>query len=1073
MVLVLATPLLIHPLINSRPVKTRLAQEIKKYSGIDLQPEATEFFLAPVPGVRFLDTDIEFSDQFQLSVKSTEILIDMSQLVQGKLAVSRIEIQGPKLVYRPSESQVSKPEVSDQPSFHFRMPVEAVDELFSLFPDSQEDLEILVKQAQTDYFSSMDARFMVFRDNRSLAFKTRIKGIDLSHGQIPEFDTATSDLIKFVNAEDLSLELSLNGDNVLDGRFSLAEPKVGTYDLPDSPLHSKGLNLDFTVSKDAVRATLAPADLIYPKGKVGVTFRHQPTEKRTTLTFTGSDIDIGTAREVCLPLLGHEDVVDTLFDILRGGKAEEIEVKFDAPSLAELFDGQNLHLAGNAGSATVKIPEVPLLVENVSGSATMDNGVLHVKARQGIVRSTSIKGGVLDLDLVNHKDIGFKGKFNLRADLSVLPKTLQDLLPETTLARELKDIRKIEGNADAVLELGMPPETQDLTVRVHATGISAKADYAPVPLPLSVSAGEFFYDADLIRIKGVAGTIGTSPVEFSQANINLGPSSEMNLEGGAGTLTIEEFMPWLRDTPAIMDTISPARQLKGRLDIAKLDIQGPMFSPAQWKFKVRGTASGIDIGFDDNKPADIAGLSCNFTGSQTGLDISGMNAGILDVSWLSDAVDPDYLSSIQMPLLLVDTAIKEQKGKDFFHGRIKAPGGPEIAVDLTGESISDLVPTLVMVKDGAITDVLIMPNPNPDKPMISFEGKLNTLTLEKLLVKDSVLHQKLTALTAGDPITCYTDSNSQIHLNASRINLDILLSEQQASDKTPSGGVAQNGRPLLAQKSMSVTTDQLVYLQREFEDVEANVYFDPEQTQININSAVLCGLSTHGRLTMPHMSDSRDMDTQLAISSTGKKDISTSLACLFGTESLIEGGYAFEADIAGKGPAQNIADRQNGTMSFKSSDGRIYKATLLSRVLSVLNILGDTDLKQQGFGYKTITVKADVKNSVIHLTKAYVDADNMAIIASGWIAPMEDRLDVTFLVAPLKTIDTIIQHIPLVNTILSGRLVSFPAKASGKISDPTVTPLHPSAVGKGLINLFGDLLKAPVRLIQGDPNNDE
>jgi hypothetical protein len=54
----------------------------------------------------------------------------------------------------------------------------------------------------------------------------------------------------------------------------------------------------------------------------------------------------------------------------------------------------------------------------------------------------------------------------------------------------------------------------------------------------------------------------------------------------------------------------------------------------------------------------------------------------------------------------------------------------------------------------------------------------------------------------------------------------------------------------------------------------------------------------------------------------------------------------------------------------------------------------------------------------------------------------------------------------VVNTILSGRLISFPAKASGKMSDPTVIPLHPSAVGKGMVNLFGDLIKAPVRLFE-------
>ena len=93
----------------------------------------------------------------------------------------------------------------------------------------------------------------------------------------------------------------------------------------------------------------------------------------------------------------------------------------------------------------------------------------------------------------------------------------------------------------------------------------------------------------------------------------------------------------------------------------------------------------------------------------------------------------------------------------------------------------------------------------------------------------------------------------------------------------------------------------------------------------------------------------------------------------------------------------------------------------------------------------------------------------MALIFSGWIDPLNDKMDLTCLVAPFKTIDTIIKYIPVVNTMLSGRLVSFPAKATGSITDPVVIPLHPSAVGKGLVNMLGDILKTPVRLFEETP----
>ncbi len=93
----------------------------------------------------------------------------------------------------------------------------------------------------------------------------------------------------------------------------------------------------------------------------------------------------------------------------------------------------------------------------------------------------------------------------------------------------------------------------------------------------------------------------------------------------------------------------------------------------------------------------------------------------------------------------------------------------------------------------------------------------------------------------------------------------------------------------------------------------------------------------------------------------------------------------------------------------------------------------------------------------------------MALFFTGEIHPFENRLNLTCLVAPFKTIDTIVQFIPVINTILDGRLVSFPASATGTINDPVITPLHPSAVGKGLINMFTDLLKSPARLLKKIP----
>lgn len=154
----------------------------------------------------------------------------------------------------------------------------------------------------------------------------------------------------------------------------------------------------------------------------------------------------------------------------------------------------------------------------------------------------------------------------------------------------------------------------------------------------------------------------------------------------------------------------------------------------------------------------------------------------------------------------------------------------------------------------------------------------------------------------------------------------------------------------------------------------------------------------------------------------------------------------------------------NGSIILNATSGRIYKLTLLSRILSAFNISKIfngkiPDITQSVFEYKTITIEADIKNSRINLTKTIVDGTDMALTCSGWIDPLNDELDLTCLAAPFKTVDLIIKKIPIVTTLFGERLISVPVKATGSFSDPNVIPLHPSAVGKGLVALMTGLVK--------------
>ncbi len=124
------------------------------------------------------------------------------------------------------------------------------------------------------------------------------------------------------------------------------------------------------------------------------------------------------------------------------------------------------------------------------------------------------------------------------------------------------------------------------------------------------------------------------------------------------------------------------------------------------------------------------------------------------------------------------------------------------------------------------------------------------------------------------------------------------------------------------------------------------------------------------------------------------------------------------------------------------------------------------DVKQQGFGYNSIKIKADIQNGKLYLKEAFIDGTAMEVAGHGSIDLTNQKVDAAVLVAPLKTVDFIVKKIPLVSNILNGTLIAIPFKIKGPINNPNVTPLAPSEVGKGLLGIIKRTLHLPVDIIQ-------
>jgi len=162
----------------------------------------------------------------------------------------------------------------------------------------------------------------------------------------------------------------------------------------------------------------------------------------------------------------------------------------------------------------------------------------------------------------------------------------------------------------------------------------------------------------------------------------------------------------------------------------------------------------------------------------------------------------------------------------------------------------------------------------------------------------------------------------------------------------------------------------------------------------------------------------------------------------------------------------------SGQIEIQSQNGRIHYASSLMKIFSVLNVTevftrGKSDLTEEGYGYTNAYATAEIGGGKIQFKEILLDGNSLKITGQGSIDLNDATVDIILLAAPLKTVDRIVNNLPIIRYIAGGSLISIPLRVEGKLRDISVVPLPPSAVGKGLLNIMGRTLKAPFKLVEG------
>jgi hypothetical protein len=271
---------------------------------------------------------------------------------------------------------------------------------------------------------------------------------------------------------------------------------------------------------------------------------------------------------------------------------------------------------------------------------------------------------------------------------------------------------------------------------------------------------------------------------------------------------------------------------------------------------------------------------------------------------------------------------------------------------------------------------------------------------------------------------------------------------------------------------LSLAVERFAYDSLVWTPFHGQIDFTQDAVDVALSDANLCGIKTPGSLRVtPH-------DITLNVrAAAAEQDLDTAFTCFFEEKKQMTGRFSLTGEISGQEEPTSLLQSMQGNLEFMAKDGRIYRYGLLAKVLAFVNVTevfrGKTvDLAEKGLPYDVTEAKVHVEDGKLVLTEGLIMGPSVEMACTGTVHLMEKSYDLTFLVAPLKTVDSLAKRIPLLGRILGGTIVSIPVQVSGPWSNPTITPLPASAVGSRLLGIMKRTLELPVEVMESLPSGE-
>jgi len=1043
-------------LIDTNALKEEIKYRVLSKTGLTLELERIDLSLFPRLHLTVHNSTVSH-ELINGTIESLSITPELIPLLYGNIQGTDIVISSPDVSLDLKESNAA-------PNGKGIPPLDAINEALAA-------LYAPLLHAHGINLLLQDGSFRMSKKGKAMIILNTIRAkIESPSGEIRLELQSSSDIYEHMkltlsSATDGSRAkcgLELSGLNV----HSILEriPEVNPDKMPDLTLDME-MECEAAEGHSAVSIKELSADGLDFRFNAALDIESNPPQ--AGFSIKGGKLDVDEVRERLLLMAGDNPVVRIVFDILRSGYVPSISLSSSGSSIAELFKFKNMFINGDLIDGILAIPGSATELKPVRGEVIISNGVIE---------GVSVEAGVDKIE-------------NL-----TLPSPLKLKASRVSYGRPVLALNDLGGD--------MGSST--------IAGVNLKMDFKKKLL--SVASGNALLD-----LKEMHAWLSTldSMSEISKRVSDVKGTISLSVMDMEGPIT--KPSEWEYRVTGSPDGI----ELVTSLFPERLLIDKGSFMAYRNDFEFLHVETEImDAVFD------ISGRIPDYLEGIFGAEITlSGKAGERSLDYASRLANlPPDLKPLA-PMILTDTRLVLKDERMSLSGNVEVQGKVKIVADIVKDKKEFIINKLSVIDDESNASISAhMRNSGHD---LAFNGFLSGSTVDSLIagnrfmsgwlrgdlkayvlkdnITDSTVHGELEGQGINLPLLSNvpmkikgflldaSGSNVQIRTNGRvwedkqfslegrvkasseklSVNADVVVDGIEWDDlqklneaDAPEKDVAVQGTPPV-EANVKIDAGYFTYGKFTFKPVHVDMSYEKDMLNAVIYETELCGISMDARFN--NEGDVMFFDAQPAAEN---KDLEHSLACLLDTEKQMSGTYKLNGNITGAGTKDTLKESLNGEFEFIATDGRIYKMTMLSKILALLNVTEiyrgvlPTDILKEGLAYRSLSVKGELKDSVMIINEVILDGTSLEIYAQGRINLMDRKSDIDVMVSPFKTTDAIVKMIPVLRDIVGGTLIAIPMKVTGDISDPKITYLPVEAVGSRLLDIMKNTIQAPFKILE-------